>query len=487
MYASALRRTGGRADLAQDAAQIVFIKVARDPLRISRLKSAAGWLFQAARFAARDLMRSEQRRVVREQRAGLTAEPAEPSPVLPHEDLRPVIDGLLDGLSAADREIVLLRYLEETPLDEIARKLEIDEGAARKRAERALERMRRQIANRAGQGSAASLVGFLAEQGTRAVPPAVLPAVIHGSVAAALSQPTLSAFGPALEALQAAGGIAGIVALLSIGAAVFELAGERRDRRTLVSARETKLGAATLLASRERASASGADGARMQGRAQPARAQSAAQNLGVAARERGARFLAAHPEMQRLIESESQDHVGWWHAAVGRRIGLSSDQIAKWNELCVQEGGQAVTIGDTATSMTVDQSLGHLSHNEFLEQQAEVLGSDGLARYHAYQRTQVATDLAGGLAATLTALGDPLTSEQVQGIAAAAESASQEWKAGADMKAANLDWDVLAAQAGQILSPAQMEAFNAMRVQHTANAAADQYTQVLLAQVKAVR
>lgn len=52
IYQAALRRTGGRSDLAQDAAQQVFITLAREAPKLVSHPALAGWLFIATRHAA---------------------------------------------------------------------------------------------------------------------------------------------------------------------------------------------------------------------------------------------------------------------------------------------------------------------------------------------------------------------------------------------------------------------------------------------------
>src|SRR6185503_11046796 len=68
VYASALRQVGDTA-LAQDIAQAVFILLARKASRLRRSTVIAGWLFETTRFVALKAMRTESRRLRREQEA----------------------------------------------------------------------------------------------------------------------------------------------------------------------------------------------------------------------------------------------------------------------------------------------------------------------------------------------------------------------------------------------------------------------------------
>ncbi len=57
----------------------------------------------------------------------------------------------LDRLSARDREVLVMRYLEQLPTREIAAALEITEGAVKVRHLRALERIRGLLAGERGE------------------------------------------------------------------------------------------------------------------------------------------------------------------------------------------------------------------------------------------------------------------------------------------------------------------------------------------------
>jgi RNA polymerase sigma-70 factor (ECF subfamily) len=65
-----------------------------------------------------------------------------PSARLLREELRVRVRAALDRLAAADREVLVLRYLEQLTVDEIAAVLGITEAAVKKRNVRALERLR---------------------------------------------------------------------------------------------------------------------------------------------------------------------------------------------------------------------------------------------------------------------------------------------------------------------------------------------------------
>src|SRR5579862_558007 len=68
VYATAMRHAGNHHQ-AQEIAQAVFVILARKARSLSPKTVLAGWLFQTARLTAANYMRTEIRRVRREQEA----------------------------------------------------------------------------------------------------------------------------------------------------------------------------------------------------------------------------------------------------------------------------------------------------------------------------------------------------------------------------------------------------------------------------------
>jgi RNA polymerase sigma factor (sigma-70 family) len=176
------RRVTGNDELARDAAQAVFVKLARDAAKVPRGLSLAAWLHRTCRCMAIDLVRSEDRRRKREQlahRNALMNPPPEPA----WERLAPLIDEAVDSLPAADRELVLAKYYRNESFAGIATRLGWTEANARKRASRSLEKLRHLLARRGFTTTAATLATVLP---AHAVAPA--PASLAGAVVAATAE-----------------------------------------------------------------------------------------------------------------------------------------------------------------------------------------------------------------------------------------------------------------------------------------------------------
>jgi RNA polymerase sigma-70 factor (ECF subfamily) len=125
------------------------------------------WLRRLALDRLADLhrlhLRTQRRSVEREERlvldeqsalelAGrLLARGSSPSARLQRSELRGRLEAALAGLSEADREVLVLRHLEQLSAAEIAAVLGIREGAVYTRHLRALERLRRLLGDQPGE------------------------------------------------------------------------------------------------------------------------------------------------------------------------------------------------------------------------------------------------------------------------------------------------------------------------------------------------
>src|SRR5471032_102228 len=171
VYFAALRQVGGDAHRAEDVAQTVFTLLARKAESLTRHQALAGWLHTTTRFAASEALRTERRRLAREEEAHTMHElSTDPAAQADWERLRPIIDEALNELGDADREAVLLRFFADQPLAAIGAKLQVSENAARMRVERALEKLHGLLAQRGVTSTAAALAVLLANQAAASAP-----------------------------------------------------------------------------------------------------------------------------------------------------------------------------------------------------------------------------------------------------------------------------------------------------------------------------
>lgn len=229
VYSVALRRVGGDAHLAEDVAQTVFNDLARKAPQLSDRAHLGGWLFLSANLASAAIVRSERRRKAREiavHDMQPTISPAEPDP--DWTQLRPVIDDAIVELKEDDRDAVVLRFFEKRSFSEVGAALQVTEDAARKRVDRALEKLRGALQRR-GITSTSAALGIALTSATATS----VPAGLGARVAEHILTPTSAGAGGATL-----GGWLGVVlpaaAVLSVGGlALVQRHANDEMRRTL--------------------------------------------------------------------------------------------------------------------------------------------------------------------------------------------------------------------------------------------------------------
>jgi len=141
---STCRRELGDATLAEDATQEVFLLLARKAPTLHHDTILSGWLFQTARFVARNAQKQELRRQLREEKAAQEMIDEQQLPgQATWEELAPLLHDAVSGLAPEERSLVLLRYFENLSLKEVGARLNVSENAAQKRLTRAVDKLRR--------------------------------------------------------------------------------------------------------------------------------------------------------------------------------------------------------------------------------------------------------------------------------------------------------------------------------------------------------
>ena len=177
--------------LADDVTQAAFIVLAKKAASLHGRENLSPWLFGVLRLVAKRALRDEARRRRHEQAAAAertmsTSTSAGDEALTADEWARvaTVLDESVSRLRAADRDAVLLRFYQRSSLAEVAAALgDISEDAARKRLDRAVERLRRRLAARGVDVTIRSLMPAMLAWTTP--PPAVAPAIPTPANAAA--------------------------------------------------------------------------------------------------------------------------------------------------------------------------------------------------------------------------------------------------------------------------------------------------------------
>ncbi len=180
VYATALRRVRGDRHLAEDVTQATFIILASRAHSMDDRTLVAGWLHRAAGYAARNAMKMEARRTRHERRAAENAMTAMPIGSTRHEDDRwaevePLLDAAVDQLAEADRAAVVMRFHQDKPVGEIAAALGVSPEAAKKRLQRAIEKLRSVLAHKGVRlPTASALATTIASHASAVTAPAAL-------------------------------------------------------------------------------------------------------------------------------------------------------------------------------------------------------------------------------------------------------------------------------------------------------------------------
>jgi RNA polymerase sigma factor (sigma-70 family) len=218
VYAAALRRVGGDTHLAEDVTQAVFSGLARKAKALADRRVLSGWLYLSAQYQAAKLVRTEQRRRGREEKAQVMSEIERSAAAEPDwAELRPVLDRAMSELKEDDRDALLLRFFQARSLAEVGEALGLKENAARMRVDRALEKLRERLARQGVTSTAAVLGGGISAHMVQAAPAALATTVSSLAVTGAGAGGAATIFFMGMTKIQA--GVA--AAVVAAGGAAF--------------------------------------------------------------------------------------------------------------------------------------------------------------------------------------------------------------------------------------------------------------------------
>jgi RNA polymerase sigma factor (sigma-70 family) len=190
MVYSAARRMVRDPQLAEDLAQSAFTLLAQKAGTLEPSAVVGGWLYYTTRNLSLHALRAEQRRREREEAAvsmsALDRGPDETSHVTEH------LDSAMAELETEERDVLVLRFLEDRSFATVGRELGISEDAARMRVNRALERLRGVLSRQGVPASAVILTAALAATTSTAVPAGLATVLAAATLTGSFGATTLA-------------------------------------------------------------------------------------------------------------------------------------------------------------------------------------------------------------------------------------------------------------------------------------------------------
>jgi RNA polymerase sigma factor (sigma-70 family) len=467
VYSAALRQVGGDSHRAQDVAQTVFADLARKAPALRGHPSLIGWFYTSTHFAAAKVVRTEQRRRVREAEAqtmhDLNSAPSADAVWL---QIRPALDRAILTLAEQDRQALLLRFFDGRSLAEVGRELGVGEDAAQKRVERALERLRGLLARHGLTSTTAVLGAALANQAVAAAPAGLAAAVAGGALAAA------PAFGfiSLMATSKFVGGIA-VVLAVALGTVSYEVCATRQLRAAVAAAELENAGLRTRLDLLEQSAAGAATAQAPQGPAL-ASASSAAPSPtpGDDAIERGKRLLADHPEIRDLLRQRAKADFDAQYGALVKTLGLNAAQIEAFGRI-VSAAQRPMILGNSTGNFAFPDSDLTLSEDEKTAQLQALLGPQGFEQFREATRQAPLRTLVTQLAASSYYTPSPVTADQAAQLQSLLAALSADYQDGGTANASSVNWDQALAQAQAFLSPSQLAILARLQQQAVANQA----------------
>ena len=511
VYSAAFRLVNNDAHLAEDVTQTVFADLARTARKLSKDVMLGGWLHRHTCFVASNIMRGERRRQNRERQA------VEMNTIEDHDEanlaaIKPVLDETINELQAEDRAAILLRFFEQKDFRSVGSALGSNEDAARKRVDRALEKLHSLLTRRGIILSATALAGALTSEAVTAAPAGLAWTVSTAALAtAAVSGGTTLTFIKIMSMTKLQVGIAAVV----VAAVAIPLAMEHQSNSKLkqenaslqkqvaqVNARLAELSAESDRMSNQLAEANGRLAAAttneqfretLKLRGEVGRLKTAAN----APKPSPLSGVISDPQIRKTIREQQKAGMGMIYETFAKRAKLTADQKEKFVDLLADSIMENV---DNVTSVLRDGKTPEESDSVFtaieaalIEKVKDLLGADATGEFQNFTRDltsfltaeQFKPQLTGDKAAKDTKykqLYDLMRQETQASLAAAGlpdtfqtlpilnfRNIASEQEAEKNLKLMDDIYQRVAAKADTFLTPAELKGFADFRAKAIQN------------------
>ncbi len=468
VYAVARRRPGVDAHLAHDITQRVFVSLARKAHSITGSANLVGWLFTAARLEAARVVRAEARRHIWEQKAGTMNHPEHDASSSPDDELdwvqlTPVLDEALATLAEADRQAVLLRYFSGRSFAEVGQSFQVSEDAARKRVDRAVEKLRQLLSQRGLTSSAAALSAALTTHGAPAVPAELLADLAHSAwQQAAIISPlvqlglSMSSFKTALTTASVALFLAGAFVIYDTSALARAEADHSTSLATLAALNARHAAAQRELATLQQQENSAAS--------RPSSTQATAPTPNAPFPTAPAtpaptavpRPYLLDPAYHALAAAASQARRHLEFQRFFRRLQLSPAQITEFEDIMVKQDRALLDAQAARDAGRNEQDVFKQSGPAWSGAMRALLGEDGFADLQVYLRGNALRNFVDTIAAVSYESGEPLTLDQADRVIALALANDPTYQSGKGTDPGKVSWNAVWEPAGKFLSPTQL-------------------------------
>ncbi len=190
VYSVALRRLGNP-DQAEEVTQAVFIILARKAARLRQGSILEGWLYETARLTSSNLLRTNIRRLQREQEAYMQSTINDAEPDAAWDQMAPLLEEAMARLGEKDRNAVVLRFFKGKSIGETAAAMGANPSATQKRIGRAVEKLRAFFIKRGVKVSAGLLIASIGTHSVQAAPAGLAATIAAKGTVAGVSTLTL--------------------------------------------------------------------------------------------------------------------------------------------------------------------------------------------------------------------------------------------------------------------------------------------------------